>query len=455
MINDYLAVLDIGTTKIVAMVGRKDQEGNLKILGFSERKSNGVRRGLVFNILNVEKTIKEVIKDVEGQSGIKITEVVVGIAGQHINSRQISHSIKSETEIIINKEFVEKLIKEVYDITNDPGEKILHVFPQEYRVNNTVVSDPVGTFSKQLTGTFHITVALENDLKILIMAVKNAGLKIKQIILEPVASAEAVLTEEEKQAGIVLLDIGGGTSDLIMIKDNLVRHTAVIPFGGNAITSDIQKAYKISEQKAEDIKIKYGSAIKDLVNKNEMINIPGINGRETKTINVYTLAEIIECRIKEIIDTVLNVLKNAGVYDDINAGITITGGGSLLKNLKSFIEFRTGLETTIGRPTLFSFNDKESLDNPKYATAIGLLKKGFEYIERDAVISLEELYKINDKTNTTPIDTENEKEDDQNRPQNELEDSENPEEKKSKKVINKLLEKIKNTFVLNDDDEEI
>lgn len=450
MINDYLAILDIGTTKIVGMVGRKDTQGKLKILGFSERKSTGVRRGLVFNLLNVEKTIKEVIKDIEGQSGIKITEIVVGIAGQHIKSRQVSHSIKNEKELIINKEFVKKLIKEVFDITNDPGEKILHVFPQEYKVNNTIVPDPVGTYSKQLTGTFHITVALENDLKILAMAVKNAGLKIKQIILEPVASAEAVLTEEEKQAGIALLDIGGGTSDLIVIKDNHVRHTAVIPFGGNSITTDIQKAFKISEEKAEDIKIKHGSAIKDLVKKNELISIPGINGREVKTVELFTLAEIIEARIKEIIDTVLTVLKNAGVYNDINAGMTITGGGSLLKHLKEFIEFRTGLETNIGKPTQFMFNEN-NLENPKYATAIGLMKKGFEYIEKGTVISLEDLYK-NTKSNDSD-DQDTEQTEDTN---NQGDENENGNEKnKGSKFLEKIKGHFKNLFTLNDDDEEI
>lgn len=447
MINDYLAILDIGTTKIVGMVGRKDAQGKLKILGFSERKSKGVMRGLVFNILNVQSAIEEVIKDIEGQSGIKITEIVVGIAGQHIKSRQVSHSIKNEKELIINKEFVQKLIKEVYDITNDPGEKILHVFPQEYKVNNAIISDPIGTYSKQLTGTFHITVAMENDLKILIMAVKNAGLKIKQIILEPVASAEAVLTEEEKQAGIALLDIGGGTSDLIVIKNNLVRHTAVIPFGGNVITADIQKAFKISEEKAEDIKIKHASAIKDLVNKNELINIPGINGREVKTINVYTLSEITESRVQEIIDTVIVELKNAGVYDEITAGMTITGGGSLLKHLKEFIEFRTGLETTIGKPANFLFNEN-NLDNPKYATAIGLMKKGFEYIEQDAVISIEDIYK-QDKS---------EKSDEQENEQEEnINNNEQNDDKKqgSKKIMEKIKDFFNKHLILNDDDEEI
>ena len=384
MADDYIAIIDIGTTKIVSMVGRKGPEGNIQILGFAQRASEGVNRGLVLNIKEASEVIEKVVKQAIAQSGISFSEVYVGIAGQHIKSRQISHSTMNDKDDIIEQQLVDKLIYEVYNATVDPGEKILHVFPQEYEVNGTKVANPVGIMSKQLNGKFHISIVKDTSLNILKRSIQNVNLTIKNVILEPVASAIAVLSPEEKEAGVALLDIGGGTTDLIIYKDNIIRYTAVIPFGGNSITKDIQEGCRIVFSKAEEIKKDYGSAIPSLVSDKESVNIPGIQGRESKDIPFKTISAIIQARIIEIIDTAYEEIKKSQYLDKLSAGLTITGGGSLLKDLKQLIEFRTGLETRVAYPTDFVSTDAKIISNPKYSTAVGLLKKAFEYQEKES-----------------------------------------------------------------------
>ncbi|MEA3451905.1 MAG: cell division protein FtsA [Bacteroidota bacterium] len=445
MVNNYIAIIDIGTTKIVSMVGRKDPNGNMQILGFAERASEGVNRGLVLNIKEASEVIEEVVKDTIAQSGVEFKDVFVGIAGQHVKSRQITHSVLNPSEDLIEQELVDKLIYEVYNATVDPGEKILHVFPQEYEVNGNSVKNPVGILAKQLNGKFHISIIKDTSLNILKRSVNIAKMNITNTILEPVASAKAVLSEEEKDGGVALIDIGGGTTDLIIFKNNIVRYTAVIPFGGNSITNDLQEGCKIVYSKAEEIKKQYGSAIPDLVNKKESVNIPGIRGRESKDISFYTIAEIIKARVTEIIDTVYHEIKKSEYLNKLSAGLTVTGGGALLKHLKEFIEFRTGLETRIAYPEDFIYSNSERILDPKYATAIGLLKKAYEYKENEGIkyFNKAKLKEEEEKKEAEEKNIENETNEDI---------VEEKTKENNRNIFKEAIEKLRDLLVVDDDE---
>ncbi len=382
MNNDNIAILDIGTTKVVAMVGRKNEDDKVQILGFAEAKAKGMDKGLVQNILEASEVIRKVTNDVKNQTGIDFKDVYVGIAGQYIESRQTNHSIMNESGDMITEELVKRLITDVYNISLETGKKVLHVFPQSYVVNGQKVKSPVGMLGKQVNGTFHISIANAQSLEILYRTIEKANLNIKHIILEPVASAEAVLDKDEKKAGTALIDIGGGTSDLIIYKDNTIKHTAVIPFGGNTITFDISEGCKITLDFAEELKIEHGHALEEATTENNKISIPGLSGREGYTVSEKFIAQIIQVRLLEIVDTIGNEIQKSGLFDSINA-ITLTGGGSLLKEIDKFFEFRLGKGVRIGRPQNYIFANEKILDNPKYATAVGLLQKAFFYIERD------------------------------------------------------------------------
>ena len=382
MTNDNIAILDIGTTKIVALVGRKNENGEIQILGYAERKSKGMNRGLVQNIIEASSVIREVTNEVMDKTGVHFDKVYVGIAGQHIESRQTQHAIMNESGEMIKDELISKLINDVYTITIDAGKKILHVFPQWYYVDNRKVENPVGMIGKQISGTFHISVARADSLKILYKSVQEAGLQIVNIILEPVASATSVLTPTEKEAGVALLDIGGGTTDLIIFKDNIIKHTAVIPVGGKTITQDIAEGCKTTFEVAEELKIEHGTTVVEVASDDEIITIQGIGGREGHNVSQKFIANIIEARMQEIIDTAYLEIGKAQMKDKLSAGLTITGGGALLRDCKQFAEFRTGLGTRIGGPTNFVFSNSDVLNNPKYATAVGLLQKAFFYKEK-------------------------------------------------------------------------
>lgn len=440
MIDDYVAILDIGTTKIVSLVGRRDPDGNLMILGYGEESSQGVIRGLVLNINDASEAISKAVNKAKEQSGIDFKEVFVGIAGQHIFSRQNSHSIRNE-EDIISEELVAKFIDEVYKMAMSPGEVILHVFPQEYTVDGQIVNNPVGSMGKQLVGQFNLSIGKEKSIEIIEKSVEMAGLKVIKVILEPVASAEAVLTHEEKEAGVVLVDIGGGTSDMVIYKDNVIRHSAVVPFGGGSVTSDIRKGCNVLSKQAEELKRKYGSALVDLVEPNECATIPGIGNREPREISFKAIAEIIQARVLEIIDTINFELKNSNFYDSIGVGITLTGGGSLLKNIGQLVEFRTGLETKIAGPEKYIFSNQEAFKNPKYSTAIGLMLKGIEYMKQ--------LNKYKDEK----IQQEKKVIDEEVIEDN-VEESKNNRKKPKDKKGN-FLEKLKNFFIEDDESSKV
>lgn len=374
--------LDIGTTKILVMIGKINAHGKLEIIGLGRTKSMGVHRGMVTNITQTIESIKEAMHQAEAQCNEKIEEVVVGIAGQHIRSTQHSdYIVRKKADEVIEDKDLKALIANVNQLVMQPGEEIIHVLPQEYKVDGQAdIREPRGMFGSRLEANFHIVVGQVTSIKNIMSCVTNSGLKVGHITLEPLASAEAALSNEEKEAGVVLVDIGGGTTDLAIFKDGIIRHTAVIPFGGNVITEDIKEGCSIIEKQAELLKIKFGSAWPGENKDNEIVSIPGLRGREPKEISLKNLSKIIHARVVEIIDQVYMEIKNYG-YDEnkkkLIAGIVLTGGGSELKHIKQLVEFVTGMDTRIGFPNEHLGNqNEEEYNSPSYSTAIGLVLKG-------------------------------------------------------------------------------
>jgi cell division protein FtsA len=385
MDNNNIAVgLDIGTTKIVAMIGRRNEFGKVEVMGIGKSKSLGVKRGVVNNITQTIQSIQQAVEEAQSISGYTINDVVVGIAGQHIRSIHHSDYITRENaDEVIEQRDLDNLIDQVYKLVMLPGEEIIHVLPQEYKVDSQEdIKEPIGMFGARLEANFHVVVGMISSIKNITRCIENAGLNFSGITLEPLASASAVLSQEEKEAGVALIDIGGGTTDLAIFKDGIIRHTAVIPFGGNVVTEDIKEGCSIIEKQAELLKVKFGSAWPGENKDNEIVSIPGLRGREPREITLKNLSSIIHARISEIIEQVFMEIKNYG-HDTqkgkLIAGIVLTGGGAQVKHLKQLVEYITGMDTRIGYPNEHLAGDSdEVLSSPIYATAVGLVMEGLD-----------------------------------------------------------------------------
>ena len=385
MENNKIAVgLDIGTTKIVAMIGRKNEYGKIEVLGVGKAKSLGVKRGVVSNITQTIQSIQQAVEEAESVSGQKIEDVVVGIAGQHIRSLHHSDYItRANADEVINEDDLENLENQVHKLVMLPGEEIIHVLPQDFKVDSQAdIKEPIGMYGGRLEANFHVVVGQVSSIRNIGRCVKSAALDLADITLEPLASASAVLSQEEKEAGVALIDIGGGTTDLAIFKDGTIRHTAVIPFGGNVITDDIKEGCSIIEKQAELLKIKFGSAWPGENKETEIVSIPGLRGREPKEITLKNLSKIIHARVQEIIEHVYLEIKNYGHETQkgkLIAGIVLTGGGSQLKHLRQLVEYITGMDARIGYPNEHLAGDSDDgLSSPSYATAVGLLMEGLE-----------------------------------------------------------------------------
>ena len=377
--TNFSVGLDIGTTKIVALVGQKNEYNKVEILGVGKSKSLGVHRGVVNNITQTIQSIQQAVEDANTNSGQQIDDVVVGIAGQHIRSIQHSDYITRENpESVIDEDDIQRLIQQVYKLVMLPGEEIIHVLPQEYKVDGQgEIKEPIGMHGGRLEANFHVVVGQVSSIKNIGRCIKSAGLNMANITLEPLASSEAVLSFEEKEAGVALIDIGGGTTDLAIFKDGIIRHTSVIPFGGNVITDDIKEGCSIIEKQAELLKIKFGSAWPGENRENEIVSIPGLRGRDPKEITLKNLSKIIHARVVEIIEQVYIEIKNYGHEEQkkkLIAGIVLTGGGSQLKHLKQLVEYITGMDTRLGHPSEhLAGNNSIDISSPMYATAVGLV----------------------------------------------------------------------------------
>ena len=415
MINEYnntnaiSVALDIGTTKVCAIAGRLNEYDKLEILGVATVQSEGVSRGVVSNINKTVTAIREAVQQAQRSAKITIEKVHVGIAGQHIKS--IHHHgllVRHDPEEEINAADVNRLISDMHKLVLPPGDKILHVFPQEFTVDDeSKIVDPIGMSGVRLEANFHIITGQIGASRDIIRCVEKVGLEVADITLEPIASSKAVLCKEEKDAGVVLVDIGGGTTDLTIFKDGIIRHTSVIPFGGNVITNDIREGCMVMKDQAEKLKVKFGSALSDEVTNNRIITIPGFKGRDYKEISEKNLAKINEARMEEIFDYVLWEIKRSGYEEKLIAGIVLTGGGSLLKNIDLLSEFYTGLPTRIGKPVEHLAHGYTSeLASPIYSTAVGLLSIAINNSSGDEVTQDEnkEVFDIEDEESSKNIE---------------------------------------------------
>ena len=399
--------LDIGTTKIVAMIGQKNQYGKLETIGVGKSKSMGVHRGVVNNITQTIQSIQNAVSEAEATSDIKIDGVTVGIAGQHIRSLQHSDYItRPNAEQVINEEDIDRLINQVHKLVMLPGEEIIHVLPQDFKVDGQAeIKEPIGMYGERLEANFHVVVGQVSSIRNIGRCIQTAGLSLEGITLEPLASAKAVLSQEEKEAGVALIDIGGGTTDLAVFKDGIIRHTAVIPFGGNVITEDIKEGCSIIEKQAELLKIKFGSAWPGENRDNEIVSIPGLRGRDPKEISLKNLSKIIHARVVEIIEQVYVEIKNYGHEEQkkkLIAGIVLTGGGSQLNHLKQLVEYITGMDTRVGYPNEHLAGDSDGdITSPLYATAVGLVLDGLERQEKKVVV---EQVPTEEETPETPVE---------------------------------------------------
>ena len=376
--------LDIGTTKIACLVGRKTDHGKIEILGIGKAPSLGVSRGVVSNIEKTVQSIRAAVEEAEAKSGIEINVVNVGIAGQHIKSLQHRGMITRDSiEEEISQKDVDELIDDMYKLVMMPGEEIIHVLPQEYIVDRQPgIKDPIGMSGVHLEANFHIITGPIAAARNIFKCVHKAGLEVSELILEPLASSSAVISEEEKEAGVALVDIGGGTTDIAIFHDGIIRHTSVIPFGGNVITEDIKEGCTIMQRQAELLKTKFGSAVTQTSQENEVVCIPGLRGRDPKEISVMNLANIINARMSEILEHIYFEIKNSGYEKKLIGGIVVTGGGSQLKHMNQLIEFTTGMDSRVGYPNEhLSSSTNISVTSPLFATGVGLVAKGFEQFE--------------------------------------------------------------------------
>jgi cell division protein FtsA len=427
-----VAAVDIGTTKIVSLVGRLNEQGKLEVLGISQTVSKGVKRGVVLNIEETVNAIQTTSADAMEQSGIKFNEVFVGIAGQHIKSiKNRGYILRDSYDDEITRDDLHTLNQDMYKIPVEVGEEIIHVLPQNYIVDNeTGVKTPVGMFGKRLEANFHIVIGQISSARNIEKCINRVGLDVKQLVLEPLASSAAVLTDDEKEAGVALVDIGGGTTDVAVYYDDVIRHTAVIPFGGNVITRDIKEGCAILQRQAESLKIQFGSALGDLAQDDKVVTIPGISGRDPKEISFKSLAYIIQSRMEEIIDAVSYEVENSGYMDKLSAGMVLTGGGSMLKHLNQLVKFKTGMDVRIGFPgEMMAADTPEDINQPMFSTSVGLLLKGLEYYEEKQEGMAAEDYKASKEEEEAEV--------------------QNGEEKKLKKGRKKgkmLIDSLKNTL---------
>ncbi len=380
--------LDIGTTKIAVIAGRRNEYGKLEIVGFGRANSNGVKHG---QVLNIDETIKAIRTAMENclasNPALSVEEVYVGVAGHHIKSLQTRGDIvRQRTEEEIIQAEIDQLIDDQYKTYIPAGDQIIDVIPQEFTVDNHPnIANPIGYGGVKIGANFHIITGDKNAIRNINRSVEKAGLQTKDLVLQPLASAAAVMAQEDLEAGVAIVDIGGGTTDLAVFYEGILKHTAVIPFAGENITNDIKTGLGVLKSQAEQMKVQFGCALANEAKSNAFITIPGLRGMPAKEISVKNLANIIQARMSEILDFVTYHLKQVGLDNKmLNGGVVLTGGGSQLKHLIQLTEYVTGLNARIGLPNEhLAAGHLEDLSKPTYSTCIGLILKGLDDYENN------------------------------------------------------------------------
>lgn len=374
--------LDIGTTKIAVMAGRRKADGSVEIIGVGQSPSTGVSKGAIQNISKTISGIREAVSQAERTAGIKIDKVTVGIAGQYIRSvRQTDYITRENPQRVIDQSDIDRLTERVLKMPLSEHERIIHVLPQEYKVDSDAgILEPVGMSGQRLEASFHVIIGQVGPLLNVKRCVEGAGLHLAGLKLEPIASADATLTDEEKEAGVVLVDIGGGTTDMVVYRDNLVRYSAVIPYGGKMVTNDIKEACSILSRYAEKLKIQFGSTWPGANLDTDIVSIPVIQGLPAKEISMKALSRVIYARMDEILDDINLEIANYRQIEpnkSLIGGVVITGGGALLKHLPQFVSFKTQMSCRVGSPNIYlAEENREYLTSPLYATCVGLVLAG-------------------------------------------------------------------------------
>lgn len=387
--NPVIVGLDIGTTKIVAIAGRKNEYGKLEILGFGKSDSSGVNHGMVLNIEECIRSINIALTNcMVSNPSLTIKEVYVGIAGHHIKSIQTrGDRVVANIEEEIKKEDIEALIKDQYKTYLPAGDQIIDIIPQDFTVDaitNLTMKEVIGMTGIKTGANFHIVTGDKTAIRNIHRCVTRAGLSTKDLVLQPLASAAAVMCAEDLEAGVAIVDIGGGTTDLAIFHEGMLKHTVVIPIAGVNITNDIRQGLGVLKSQAEQMKVQFGMALADEAKPNAFITIPGLKGQQPKEISAKNLAHIIQSRMDEILEYVVYHIKQQNLQDKLHGGIILTGGGSQLKHLMQLTQFRTGLNARIGLPNehLAAGHTTELL-KPMYATCIGLILRGYDDFENN------------------------------------------------------------------------
>ncbi len=439
---DVVVALDIGTTKVCCLAGRKSAHGKIEMIGVGKVESIGVLRGVVSNIEKTVSAIREAVEIAERQAGMKLRDVHVGIAGQHIKSLQHRGILTRESDHTeINDRDIDRLVNDMFKLVLPPGDKIIHVFPQEFTVDNEQgITDPVGMCGVRLEANFHIITGQITAINNIYRCIEKAGLKVKDLTLEPIASADAVLSDEEKQAGVALVDMGGGTTDITIFHEGLIRHTAVIPFGGNVITADIKEGCTVMQPQAEKLKVKFGSALSNEVFDNRIITIPGLKGREHKEISEKNLSRIIQARMEEMLDYVLWEIRRSGFERKLIGGIVLTGGGALMNHIDKLTELHTAMSCRVGLPVEnLAHGYRQSVSSPIFSTAIGLLQRGLEDVEyRDPALE--------PAVNETIVETASANNNNGASPESNAKEPSNVSEEKSPTWLENVFKKTKEWF---------
>jgi len=375
--NENIVVgVDIGTTKVCAVVAAEDDLGRVNILGVGMAPSDGLNRGVVVNIDRTVNAVREAIQEAERAAGVEVQNVIVGIAGDHVQSFQTRGVVTIRSGEITQND-VQRLLEDTMQVALPADREILHVIPQEFIVDGQDgVADPVGMSGVRLEANVHIITGLVSAAKNIYRCIEKAGFAVSDIVLEPLASSFSVLHEDEKEVGVALIDIGGGTTDIAVFEDHTIRHTAVIAVAGNKVTDDIRKGLGVMRDQAEQLKRQFGTALIDLAEPDEQIEIPGIGGRSEKMIRRDTLAQVIQPRLEETLEIAAMEIKRSGYGRHLGVGCVLTGGGALIPGTDELAADVLGMEARIGRPMGLSGGLVEEVSNPKYATGVGLVLYG-------------------------------------------------------------------------------
>ena len=375
--NENIVVgVDIGTTKVCAVVAAEDDLGRVNILGVGMAPSDGLNRGVVVNIDRTVNAVREAIQEAERAAGVEVQNVIVGIAGDHVQSFQTRGVVTIRSGEITQND-VQRLLEDTMQVALPADREILHVIPQEFIVDGQDgVADPVGMSGVRLEANVHIITGLVSAAKNIYRCIEKAGFAVSDIVLEPLASSFSVLHEDEKEVGVALIDIGGGTTDIAVFEDHTIRHTAVIAVAGNKVTDDIRKGLGVMRDQAEKLKRQFGTALIDLADPDEQIEIPGIGGRSEKMIRRDTLAQVIQPRLEETLEIAAMEIKRSGYGRHLGVGCVLTGGGALIPGTDELAADVLGMEARIGRPMGLSGGLVEEVSNPKYATGVGLVLYG-------------------------------------------------------------------------------